>query len=114
MASVSVTITLAANSKANCDVEVSRDSDGEKSWERFGWSIGGLDLLATKGTWTYYYPEKALYLLSADDKVVGSATKLRSDFLVAVTCGKTLECDGEVWHTHQYRAAKWNFWYGCA
>jgi hypothetical protein len=58
MASVAVTIALVANSKVNCDVSVSRDSDGEQSWERFGWSIGGSELLSNSGSWMYDYPRK--------------------------------------------------------
>ena len=114
MASVSVTIALSANSSTNCDVEVSRDNNGQKSWRRFGWSIGGLSLFANSGIWFYEYSEHKLYLTDAEYEIVASADGLRSDFLDAVVCGQSLECSGEAWHVSEYRAARLTFWYGCA
>ena len=114
MASVSVTIALVANSKANCDVSVSRDTDEEQAWRRFGWSINGLVLLSNNGLWRYDYHGKTLYLLDSDLEVVASAANLRSDFLTFVVCEKSLDYDGDVPHVDAYRAAKWNFWYSCA
>ena len=113
-ASVSVTIALVANTKAKCDVSVSRDIYGEQTWQRFGWSIGGLTLSSNSGIWKYHHPEKTLYLLDSELGAVAYATNLRSDFLTFVVCGKSLESDGDVWGQGAYRAAKWNFWYGCA
>ena len=114
MASVSVTIALAADSKANRDVSVSRDEYGDQPWRRFAWSIGGLTLSSNSGTWRYYHPEKTLYLLDSELGAVAYATNLRSDFLTFVVCGKSLQSDGDVWRQGGYRAAKWNFWYACA
>ena len=114
MASVSVTVALSADSKTNCDVVVSRDNDGNMTWRRFGWSIGGLAWFATSGLWYYEYSEHKLYLMDNDYSIVASADGLRSDFLDAAICGHSIECNGEAWHVSKYYGAKLNFWYGCA
>jgi hypothetical protein len=51
MATVSVTIALATKPEVLCDVSVERDSDGQRTWQRFGWLLGGLDLLTNSGQW---------------------------------------------------------------
>jgi hypothetical protein len=117
MASVSVTLGLEADSDVKCDVSIDRDAEGKQTWQRFGWSVGGLGLLHTSGGWLYYPTNSTLYL--CDDRletIVASASSLRSDFLTHVVCGSTLRCSGEVYvlYARTYRPAWWRFWLGCA
>jgi hypothetical protein len=117
MAAVSVTIALRAKPEVKCDVNIERDSDGKRTWQRFGWSVGGLDLLTDTGRWFYREPDRTLYLVDNDlEYIVASASQLRSNFLIQVVCGKSLSSDGEVYvrQARGYRVATWDFWYGCA
>ena len=123
MASVALTISLTTNSKVRCDVNVERDESGRQRWRRFGWSIGGLKFgpfpgeraALTSGAWLYYHPKSELYLVDdRQDNIYATAWQVPSDFLIAATCGNSLNCAGEFWHDGGYQKTDWSFWFGCA
>ncbi len=113
MPTVSVTIALKKEPSIKCDLSVSRDSQGNRTWRRFGWSKGGLVFDSSFGKWNYYAPLQELHIFDNEGTIFATATKVRGDLLTYVTCGRSFVTDGDAWNNGTYRDATFNFSFAC-
>jgi hypothetical protein len=119
MLSVSCTISLSSDQSKRADIEVIQINQQQRTWELFKGSSGGLKLPAKTGFWYYSVQDNSVQLMYPSEgetlALLGTIRDVPDDFLVAVTCGKSLERYGEyVGPPYFESGASYKFWFGCA
>lgn len=116
MQSVACTLALKSGASQKCDLSITRDDDGNQTWNRFSSSVGGLQLYDDHGSWEYDAPSRilTLWFAKAEDDGSGRGISLQrvpSDFFGAVTCGRSVS--GVANESHNGQDLTYTLWFGC-
>lgn len=119
MLSISCTISLRSDENKRADIEIIKINEQQRTWKLFDGSSGGLKLPAKTGFWYYVVQDKSVQLMYPSEgqslTLLGTIHDVPDDFLVAVTCGKSLQRYGEYVAPPYFESgASYKLWFGCA
>jgi hypothetical protein len=118
MLRVACTISLRSDKTKRADIEIIQISERERTWELFRGSSGGLKLPAKAGVWYYSVQSKFIQLMYPSEPpmltFLGEINNVPDDFLIAVTCGNSLDKEGSLEAPPHFEMASYKLWFGCA
>ena len=116
MKSVGCTLTLKSDANLTCDLAITLDDQGRRTWKRIDSPQRRLRFGATSGTWRFdsnaEEPPNVLLRGSATGLIVAALVFVPRDFLDIVACAQSLSGGGNF--TTPERDLKYALWMGCA
>jgi hypothetical protein len=111
MASVACTLRpIHDDSVGPCHLEIARNANGHQTWRRWATSKGGFQLGANAGTWYWEGPSSSLVLDGPGGAYWIVLAQVPSDFLTAVSCGRSISGAGDDSNNVN---VFYELWYGC-